>query len=82
MRVYKQNQLESVFCNKCGKKIKVQNHVIVEGAFELESISGDIFLIKTEKNIPLICVKNAMTKLQKSSHILLKKRGILNWYKR
>ena len=36
MRVYKQNQLESVFCNKCGKKIKVQNHVIVEGAFELE----------------------------------------------
>lgn len=33
MRVYKENQLVQVFCNKCGKEMPVENGILKEGCF-------------------------------------------------
>lgn len=36
MRVYKDKKLEHVYCNKCGRAIKTDNELILEGDFHIE----------------------------------------------
>lgn len=33
MRVYNENQLIQVFCNKCGKELTVENGILKEGCY-------------------------------------------------
>ena len=36
MRVYKEQKLQSVCCNKCGKNISLKNGVMTEGVFSVD----------------------------------------------
>lgn len=36
MRVFKEKQLEELYCNKCGRKIEVQNHIVQEGVLSID----------------------------------------------
>ncbi|HIT89864.1 MAG TPA: hypothetical protein IAC41_05530 [Candidatus Merdenecus merdavium] len=39
MRIYRENQLkdpDKVYCNRCGKKIKVDHGIVKEGALSLD----------------------------------------------
>ncbi|MCI8956730.1 MAG: hypothetical protein HFG29_07060 [Eubacterium sp.] len=36
MRVYKDERLTELYCNKCGKQIKIENEVIREGNFSVD----------------------------------------------
>lgn len=36
MRVYKDERLAELYCNKCGKQIKIENEIIKEGIFSVD----------------------------------------------
>ena len=36
MRVYKDESLAELYCNKCGKQIKTENEIIKEGNFSVD----------------------------------------------
>lgn len=36
MRVYKEEKLEKIYCNKCGREIKVENEIVKEGLFSVD----------------------------------------------
>ena len=36
MRVYKEDKLQEIYCNKCGRKIEVVNEIVREGAFSVD----------------------------------------------
>ena len=36
MRVYKEDQLEELYCNRCGRKIRVENHIVTDGVLSLD----------------------------------------------
>ncbi len=36
MRIYKEERLAELYCNKCGKQIKVENEIIKEGSFSVD----------------------------------------------
>lgn len=36
MRVYKDERLTELYCNKCGKQIKIENGMIKEGNFSVD----------------------------------------------
>lgn len=40
MRKYSENVLKTVICNKCGKKIIVDNGIILEGVFSVDYSLG------------------------------------------
>ena len=49
--------VKKVICNMCGKELKVENGVVVEGP---ANTSGDIFRKRTGRYIGLIFAKNVM----------------------
>lgn len=36
MRVYREEKLEQLYCNRCGRKIEVQNQIIQEGVLSVD----------------------------------------------
>ena len=36
MRVYKEDRLEELYCNKCGRKIQVNNNIIMDGVLSVD----------------------------------------------
>ncbi len=36
MRVYKKEKLEEIYCNKCGRKINVENEIVKEGVLSVD----------------------------------------------
>ena len=36
MRVYKEEKLQEIYCNKCGKKIEIENEITKEGVFSVD----------------------------------------------
>lgn len=36
MRVYKEEKIEEIYCNKCGRKIEVENDVVKEGVLSID----------------------------------------------
>ncbi len=40
MRVYREKQLKQLYCNNCGKEIKVQNEMIQEGVLTVDFTWG------------------------------------------
>ena len=63
MRRYKnqdENQILEIYCNCCGKKLKIEKDLIQEGVFPVRMQWG-YFLKRMENTIVLMCVKHAMT---------------------
>lgn len=40
MRVYRELQLEQMYCNRCGKKISLENGIVKEGILTVEQQWG------------------------------------------
>ena len=62
MRKYenqKENRIQEVYCNGCGKKLLTDKGMVMEGVFHGQ-VQWGFFSQKTERPIPLIFVKNAM----------------------
>ncbi|MBP3337980.1 MAG: hypothetical protein J6L69_01080 [Lachnospiraceae bacterium] len=58
MRKYKDketNQLSKVFCNRCGKKMKVKDGIIMEGNFSIEYNWGFFSNKDCERHIIDLC---------------------------
>ena len=36
MRVYKEQKLQKMYCNNCGKSIEIKNSIIIEGVFTVD----------------------------------------------
>lgn len=36
MKIYENGKMKNIYCNSCGKKIKIKNEVVQEGIFEAE----------------------------------------------
>lgn len=36
MRVYKQEKLKEIYCNKCGRKIQIENEIVKEGVMSVD----------------------------------------------
>ena len=60
MRKYKdksRNELSKVCCNKCGKKLKVKDGIIIEGNFSIEYDWGFFSNKDCERHIIDLCEK-------------------------
>ncbi len=60
MRRYKdksENKLSKVLCNKCGKSIKVDNGIIMEGSFSIEYNWGFFSTKDCEHHVIDLCEK-------------------------
>ena len=61
MRKYKgKGELESVWCNWCGKRLIVKDGILREGSAHFE-LTWDYFRKKTEKSTALISANRVMT---------------------
>lgn len=36
MRVFREEKLEEVYCNQCGRKMNVENEIVKEGIFSID----------------------------------------------
>lgn len=36
MRVYKEEKIEEIYCNKCGRKIQIENEIVKEGVMSVD----------------------------------------------
>ena len=36
MRVFKEEKLDEIYCNKCGRKISAENEIVKEGVFSID----------------------------------------------